>query len=126
MLAIGARLDCRGMGAMKKTIEDINKMYFEAIAIEKQMNTKSEMEALAGDVVSSRRIRNEWYLLEDKLKEKLRAICSEDFILMTKPKLIKFLVLCCSHRPVEPVWVLTDISIQYKEIYPCEKSVKPS
>lgn len=59
-----------------------------------------------------------YYKIEEELQSELRDLLRTNFLLLSKPELVRFLSLCSSHRPEPPHSVLTRIGMLYKESYP--------
>lgn len=94
----------------KKSIGQIKSMYRDAIRAQNRLDKWSG----SGDS----KIREKWYSLQNTLKDQLYEILSENFFLLSKPQLIRFLAMCSSHRPLEPHAILTTLSIRYDNLYP--------
>lgn len=60
--------------------------------------------------------REDYYEIQRDLKGTLLLMLRENFLLLTKLQLVRFLVLCNSHRPMEPVAILTRLSMAYEEL----------
>lgn len=86
-------------------VADIRKMYRQAKELEKAMQ----------NVGDSDEAKEDYYRMQGSLKVLLGQILRTNFLHLSKPALVKFLVMCNSHRPVEPVWILTGLSMLAKD-----------
>lgn len=93
----------------KKTIAEINSLYIEAIKIH------ARMQAMDSENIN---YQDTYYILHAELQAKLSEILHENFVLFSKPRLLKFLSLCSTYRPMEPHNVLTRIAMKFEELYP--------
>lgn len=58
-----------------------------------------------------------YYETVEALNSELSKLARENFVLLTKPELLRFLSLCSSYRPLAPHSLLTIISMQYEALY---------
>lgn len=58
-----------------------------------------------------------YYKTVDGLQAELNKLLREDFTLLSKPELLRFLAMCSTYRPMEPHAVLTRVSMQFDRLY---------
>jgi hypothetical protein len=61
------------------------------------------------------KLRDKYYAHEEQLKESLRQLLSLDFTLLPKTALIRFLIMCNSHRPDSPVGIMVRLAMHWEE-----------
>lgn len=95
-----------------KTYAELNASFKRACLLRERMQYMSPC-----GVVDPEQADLYWRLCEE-LKENLRDILAENFLMYSKPRLIKFLSMCSTYAVVEPFKVLLRVALLFEENYP--------